>query len=196
MQTKNSLAREAAEDVFFGQIVIIWARWFFIIAAAILALWSAGTTVELTITMVLVMALMGVNFFVHGRYLMEKPANQFMLVASSLFDVLIITAIVGTWQGQSGARSQFFILYYPLVFAFSLVFAPRITAPFTLLVTSLYVLVCAWIDPTRVFTLGGFEMLFMRTLTLAAMGGLGTFYWRVQRDRRRAVLSKATLRNG
>jgi len=175
METKNNLAKEAAEDIFFGQIVIIWARWFFIIAAAILALWSAGTTVELTITMVLVMALMGVNFFVHGRYLMEKPANQFMLVASSLFDVLIITTIVATWQGQSGARSHFYILYYPFVFAFSLVFAPKIAAPFTLWVTSLYVLVCVLLDPFSTFTLRGFEMLFMRTLTLVAMGGLGTF---------------------
>jgi len=190
MQTKNTLEKEAAEDVFFGQIVIIWARWFFIIAATILALWSAGTMTELTITMMLVMALMGVNFFIHGRYLMEKPANQFMLIASSLFDVLIITTIVATWQGQNGAQSQFFILYYPLVFAFSLVFAPKLTAPFTLLVSGLYVLVCALIDPSAMFTLKGFEMLFMRTLTLAAMGGLGTFYWRVQRDRRHAMLGK------
>jgi hypothetical protein len=30
------------------------------------------------------------------------------------------------------------------------------------------------------------ETLVMRLITLASMGGLGTYYWRIQRDRRRA----------
>jgi hypothetical protein len=31
------------------------------------------------------------------------------------------------------------------------------------------------------------KSLLLRLATMAAMGGLGTFYWRIQRDRRRAA---------
>ena len=37
MSTVGTAEREAAEDVFFGQVVIIWARWFLIVAGAVLA---------------------------------------------------------------------------------------------------------------------------------------------------------------
>ena len=38
MSKPRSLAQESAEDIFFGQIAIIWARWFLIAAGAIIAL--------------------------------------------------------------------------------------------------------------------------------------------------------------
>ena len=39
MQAIRSAQQEAAEDIFFGQAVLIWARWFLIVAGAILVLW-------------------------------------------------------------------------------------------------------------------------------------------------------------
>jgi hypothetical protein len=38
-----------------------------------------------------------------------------------------------------------------------------------------------------VFSSEGAEQVVLRLITLGAMGGLGTFYWRIQRDRRRAA---------
>ena len=40
MREMRTVAQEAAEDVFFGQVVMIWARWFLIAAGIILALWT------------------------------------------------------------------------------------------------------------------------------------------------------------
>src|SRR5690349_10916310 len=76
-----SAAQEAAEDIFFGQAVIIWARWFIILTGAMLTLWTATTVAEITINTLLIIVLMGMNFFLHGRYLMERPANRSLLVA-------------------------------------------------------------------------------------------------------------------
>ena len=39
MQTHRDRTQEEAEDLFFGQVVIIWARWFVIAAGTIYALW-------------------------------------------------------------------------------------------------------------------------------------------------------------
>ncbi len=115
MPNVRTPTQEAAEDIFFGQIVIIWARWFFILAGAILALWSSATISELTLAVVFIVALMGINFFVHGRYLLEKPANRLLILVTALLDLIIITLLVLTWQGEGGLRSQFFIFYYPLL---------------------------------------------------------------------------------
>jgi len=184
-----SHAQEAAEDIFFGQIAIIWARWFFIIAAAILVLWTAETTGELTMGVLLIAALMSVNFFVHGRYLTEKPANQTLILLTTMIDLFLITLVVMFW-GPGGLDSNFFIFYYPLFFAFALVFPPGYTAGYTLLALGCYAGAIVLSD-IQVFTdLNTLELFVMRVITLAAMSGLGTYYYRAQRQRRRVVMQK------
>ena len=121
-------AQEAAEDVFFGQAVIIWARWFIILTGAMMTLWTATTVTEITINTLLIVILMGMNFFLHGRYLMERPANRALLIAIGLVDLLVISGIILAWPGQSGAHSDFFVFYYPIVLAFAFVLTPRTSA--------------------------------------------------------------------
>jgi hypothetical protein len=73
METKRieaeSLDKENVRDIYFGQIAIIWARWFLITAATILILWTAESTAELTFGVLLIAGMMSMNFYVHGRYL-------------------------------------------------------------------------------------------------------------------------------
>jgi len=38
MDIARTHAKEAAEDIFFGQVVIIWARWFLIAGGAVLTI--------------------------------------------------------------------------------------------------------------------------------------------------------------
>jgi len=165
--------------------VIIWARWFIILTGAMLTLWTATTVAEITINTLLIVILMGMNFFLHGRYLMERPANRSLLVAISLIDVLIVTAIVTVWQGQVGLRSEFFVFYYPIVLAFAFVLPPRLTVVYTGLALIAYTIVCLLTGLWDAGLAGDAKLLIMRLITLASMGGLGTYYWRIQRQRRR-----------
>ncbi|MEP7190740.1 MAG: hypothetical protein ABI901_16235, partial [Roseiflexaceae bacterium] len=183
-------AQEAAEDVFFGQAVIIWARWFIILTGAMMTLWTATTVAEITINTLLIVILMGMNFFLHGRYLMERPANRMLLIAIGLVDLLVISGITLAWPGQVGQHSDFFVFYYPIVLAFAFVLTPRLTVAYTALALLAYGAVCLYagadtgaLDP---------KLLVMRMITLAAMGGLGTYYWRIQRRRRRAARGHAS----
>ena len=182
----RSAAQAAAEDIFFGQVVMIWARWFVIAAAAILAVWSARSQDQLAGTTLVVAAMMGMNFLLHGRYLVERPANRHLLVAVSLLDVAFIGIIIGAWQ-PIGIQSPYFVLFYPILFAFSLVFPPRLTAAYTALVLVGYVGLCVAADAGFLQSVDAVKHLVMRLVTLAAMGGLGTYYWRIERDRRRSV---------
>lgn len=189
MQKVTSIAKEAAEDIFFGQVVMIWARWFVVATAAMIFLWGADTATELGAAIVLVLALMGVNFFFHGRYLVERPANPLLLVVAALLDVVVISTIVGIWDAK-GLDSQYFILYYPVVFAFALVFPPRLAMLYTVLTAIAYSATCFLVDPGFAGDADLLKRLVMRLIILAAMGGLGTYYWRIQRKRRREVLEQ------
>ena len=187
MKEMRSPQQEAAEDIFFGQVVIIWAGWFVILTGAILALWAASSISELTVASLLIVALMAVNFFVHGRYLMERPINRTLTALVSLVDLAIITLIVLAWRGQTGLDSPFFIFYYPVLAAFAFVFSPGLTLFYTALALLSYAGATFVADPTFFLDFHDLELLITRLITLAAMGGLGTYYWRIQRQRRRPV---------
>ena len=183
MDLNRSAIKEAAEDVYYGQMVLIWARWFVILAAAILTIWGADSTGELTGRVLVLVALMGLNFFLHGRTMMDRPANSQLLIASSVIDLAIIGVIIAAWQ-QDGFSSPYFVLYYPVIFAFALVFPPRLTAIFALLAIVTYILLCLITGPS-IFDTDNAKTMVERIITLGAIAGLGTYYWRIQRDRRR-----------
>ena len=67
--------QEAQDDLFHGQVVIIIARWFLIFAGVVLALWSANTVEAITLPIAFMVVLMGMNFYLHGRYLMKQPVQ-------------------------------------------------------------------------------------------------------------------------
>ena len=186
MHAMRGAGREAAEDIFFGQIVIIWARWFVVLAVTVLTLWTSTSSNQLAGRILPIVGLVAMNFFLHGRILMELPANQRLVMAASLVDLLLITGIVLTWD-ETGLMSPFFVLYYPVIFAFALVFLPRITAAWTTVALVAYAASCLIADSSFVGEPELLKQLVMRIITLSAMGGLGTYYWRIQRDRRRHV---------
>ncbi|MBC8426320.1 hypothetical protein H8E07_19560, partial [bacterium] len=133
MTQDTRIQQEAAEDVFYGQEVINWARWFVIFAGFALVMIAADTTSELALGITPVVGLMVVNFYLHGRRLIQKPANARLIGISSVIDVALITAVgvVGTRGKDDGVGSQFYVTHFPVVAAFS-VGMPRVaTVVFT-----------------------------------------------------------------
>ncbi len=141
MQKLGSLNQETAEDIFFGQAVIIWARWFLIAAATTLVMTSfddQGTLIKGTLPIV---GLMAMNFYLHGRYLMERPIQRPLLIATSVMDLLIVTLLVAFWplqEGETRLDNQFFLFYYPLVLAFAFVMPRKIEALYTVAAIAIY----------------------------------------------------------
>jgi hypothetical protein len=184
----RSQEQAALEDIFFGQSVILWARWSVILAGAVLVLWTSSTVDQLTRTFPFFLALMAMNFFLHGRYVMGRPLNRTVVVAASVADLVLITAIVVFWPGPIGLNNQFFVLYYPVVFAFALVFPRAIEAAYTVLAIVAYATICIALG-TVSFANGALDLkvLLMRLIVIAAMGFLGNYYFRIQRDRLRRL---------
>ena len=171
------------EDLFFGQSVILWARWSVIVAGIVLVLWTSSDIALLTRTMPFFLVLMAINFFLHGRYVTGSPLNRNAVTVASVVDLILITAIVSLWPGSHGLNNPFFVLYFPVVFAFALVFTRRIEVGYTVLAIVLYVGACL-VTGTVPFDLGDQDkVLVMRVIVIAAMGFLGNYYFRIQRDR-------------
>lgn len=169
------------EDLFFGQSVILWARWSVIVAGIVLVLWTSTDVALLTRTMPFFLVLMAVNFFLHGRYVMGSPLNRLVVTLASAVDLVLITAIVVFWPGTPGLHNQFFVLYFPVVFAFALVFTRKIEATYTALAIAAYGAAC-FLTAT-VQTENDYKVLVMRAIVIAALGFLGNYYFRIQRDR-------------
>ena len=190
-------AQEAAEDVFFGQVVIIWARWFIIAVGTAVTLANATSIAAIQAGTFFVVVLMLVNFFVHARYLIERPVNRQLINLLSLLDLIVITTIVLAWPGVRGLESQFFVFYFPVVAAFAFVATRIVETIYTALACLLYAIGCALVDPTIFgdaiaggFTsdVGQLKVLILRVAAIAAMGFLANFYFRILRARRRAVV--------
>lgn len=186
--TALARAQEAAEDIFFGQVVLIYARWAVIVAGVVMIL-TAGNTGQLIAELIPIVLLMVLNFFLHGRYFMERPANRSLIMAAAAIDLGLLSLIVLTWPSGGGVASPFFVFLYPVVFAFALVFQPAYAVTFGALAAALYGAVCYLGTPFSTHPLVDTKTVFMRIVTLLAMAGLGTLYWRKQRDRRRAAVA-------
>lgn len=193
MQEIRNAEQEAAEDIFFGQLVIIWARWFLIFAGIVLTLWTVDNARDLTLGLVPIVALMLVNFYLHGRYVLEKPANRLLTAIGSVIDLIIVTVIIAVWPGAKGLDSPYFIFYYPMILAFAFVFPDRFAIPYTLAALIAYTVICLILDFSLVGDSVQLETLVQRLIIMAAIGGLGTFYWRIQRKRRRAAMSDSLV---
>ena len=189
------LRRESAEDVFYGQVVINWARWFVIAAGVILVMTLTSTPAELTVGIIPIVGLMVVNFYLHGRRLAQNPANRGLIAISSMLDLALITTVIaiGPAPAEAGLGSQFYVAYFPVIAAFGFVMPRRMTVVYTLIAMIAYAVTTlvvntqilngsdvSWID---------FESLVTRLIVMAAVGGLASFFWRVQRNRRRTATS-------
>ena len=188
--TVSRIEREAAEDIFYGQVVINWARWFVIVAGTAFVMMAAETTTDLAIGMAPVVGLMVVNFYLHGRRLVNQPANLTLVGISSIIDVILITVVVifGPSEDFQGLDSQFYVLYFPVIAAFSFVFGRKMAIVFTAATGAAYMAATVIAGTDTATSLlemtEDAESLVTRVIVMLAIGGLGTYFWKVQRDRR------------
>ena len=184
MTAQRTNERASAEDIYFGQVVANWARWSIIGAALMLVLWTSGDTFKLILGVLPIVGLMVVNFYLHGRYLANRPANGPLVAIASAIDIALITGLILLWPSNSAVGSGLFVLYFPALVAFAFIMAPRISIGFTACVLGVYAIAAVASDPGILASMEAIETIVARLITLAAVGILAAYFWRVQRRRR------------
>ena len=168
-----------SEDLRYGQVVIVSARWILIASGLIIALWSPGPVSELRIQIATTLVLAAVNFYLHAQLLVKRPVLDEVVYAASLGDLVVITAIVAS---QGGFESGNYIFYFPAVLAFAVSFPRLLTAIFAGFAAVAYGLLALGTLPE--WDVSGQTAVFLRVLTIVAVAACGSLYWGVERDRR------------
>ena len=184
MTADRTYEKASAEDIYFGQVVANWARWSIIGAALMLVLWTSEDTFRLILGVLPIVGLMVVNFYLHGRYLANRPANGLLVAVASAIDIALITSLILLWPSNSAVGSGLFVLYFPALVAFAFIMRPRISIGFTACVLGIYALAVVTSDPGILASMEAIETLVARLITLASVGILAAYFWRVQRRRR------------
>lgn len=192
MQRVRSREQAASEDIYFGQVVANWARWFVIGSGVLSILWLAEDTAKLIVGVLPIVGLMAVNFYLHGRLLAGRPANRILIGIATAIDIVLITGLVTLWPGVPPLDNGFFVMYYPILLAFAFIMEPRISVTCTLAVMLVYGIAVISLDTSVMNDLDAVETLITRLITICAIGVLGSYFWRMQRARRRqsAALSE------
>ena len=186
MQFPSNTQREEVQDIWYGQVVTTVGRWFLIGAALFLTLWRGESVGDVQVNSMFIMLLVGMNFYLHGRFLMNRPVHKLMVYATSVMDLVIVSMIILTagWGAASGIENPYYVFYYPVLLAFALVFPPRATLGFAGLAVAAYAVISLVTGPGLDLAQGHEEVLGMRLVTMATIAVLGTMYWRIQRRHR------------
>jgi len=168
-----------ADDLAGGQIVIVIARWLLVLAGLGLTLWHPmeSDLDRVRITILVLLALAVSNFYLHARSLIGRAVRAPLLYAASAADIAVITLIVWTKGGMSGAP---FVFYFPALIAFALVFQGRITAAFDVCLVALYGVVAL----PGALTGAGLQVFALRLIALAAVAVVSSCFLQVERNRR------------
>ena len=111
-----------------GEIVLVLARWVLIVVGMGLTLNAPSDLADLQVTIVGILALALVNFWLHTNLVMQRRSSHEVLYWTSAADIAVITAVVAI---SGGFDSYAFVFYFPAILTFSLVFPFRITAYLT-----------------------------------------------------------------
>jgi hypothetical protein len=166
----------SSEDLFYGQTVIVWARWILIGTGLVLSFWSPKELSVLQIQLAVLIALAFGNFYLHVQLLRGHPSIDLVAYGASAADLTVVTILVVL---QQGFASPVFIFYFAAVLGFSVSFPTLLTAIYASAAIVVYGIVClATADAAD------YPAVFTRLLMIAAVAVCGNLFARNETQRR------------
>ena len=165
-----------SEDLFYGQAVIVWARWILIATGLVLSFWDPKSLSLLQIQLAAIIALAFGNFYLHVQLLRGHPAIDRVVYAASAADLAVVTTLV---IAQGGYSSPVFVFYFAAVLGLSVAFPAILTALYTSAVVVVYGVVCLSTADSS-----DYPAVFTRLLMIAAIAVCGALFARSESHRR------------
>ena len=179
----------ASDDLRYNLRIAVWVRWFAGIAWLVQHNYrpdfDSGVYVP---NMLLVLSLLVFNAYVHYRIRTNRALTWHWAAALSSMDVSAVT--VGLWI-SGGFNNGFFVLYYPAIATFAVVFASfRLSFAWVTIVAVLYTVMSFLVDPTVDFDAKMEKVLFIRIVTMFAVVAAVNLIMRLERTRRREAVER------
>ncbi len=180
---------ETEENLHYGQIVIITARWLLILAGWTLTLWQPIMPVsseiwKLALQVGLLFGISIGNFYLTINYLKGTESLPNMVFATSAGDFAVITIMI---MALGGYDSNLYVFYFPALLAIAVAFPTRTVLLYAAAAISAYGLVAFFgaLGANGVVEVVQGQNIFMRLVLMAAVAYSGDRYRRLESGMRR-----------
>ena len=190
MESGRPLDRTGPDDLLYGVRISVWVRWFLLIAWLLQFNYRPNFAHPAYIpTTVLAVLVLVFNAYVHYRIETKRPVTWRWALALSVMDVSMITA--GIVVSGSGFQNTFFVLYYPTLAMFAVVFTPfRLSFAGATVVAVAYAAMSLLLEPGVEFEIKEEKVLFIRIAVMYAVVAAVNLVSRFERIRRREAVER------
>ena len=188
-KARSALFRAGPDDLRYGVGISVWVRWFVVIAWLAQLHYRANFAHPAYVAHTLfAISLLALNAYVHYRLESNRTVTWRWAVALSAMDSLMITAGLAI---SSGFSNTFFVLYYPALAMYAVVFTSfRLSFIWVTIVAIVYAALSLGIEPGVDFEMKEEKVLFTRIIVMYAVVAAVNLVSRFERIRRREAVER------
>ncbi len=189
-ESRRESDRPGPDDLLYGVRISVWVRWFLLIAWLLQFNYRPNFAHPAYIPSTLFAAsVLALNAYVHYRILTNRRVTWRWALALSAMDVTMITA--GIMVSGSGFQNSFFVLYYPTLAMFAVVFTSfRLSFAWATMAAAAYAAMSLLLEPGVEFEIKEEKVLFTRIAVMYAVVAAVNLVSRFERIRRREAVER------
>ncbi len=182
--------RTGPDDLRYSLRISVWVRWFLLIAWLLQFNYRPNFADPAYIpTMLLAVSVLALNGYVHYRVQSSRTVTRRWALALSVMDAAMITA--GIAISSSGFQNTFFVLYYPALAMFAVVFTSfRLSFAWVTMVAVVYAALSLVMEPGVDYEIKEEKVLFTRIVVMYAVVAAVNLVSRFERTRRREAVER------
>ena len=188
--SRRLIDRIDRDDLKYSLRISVWVRWFLLVAWLLQFNYRPNFAhpayIPTTLFAALVLAL---NAYVHYRIQSNRTVTWHWALALSVMDVTMITA--GIVVSGSGFQNSFFVLYYPTLAMFAVVFTSfSLSFAWATMLAAAYAAMSLRLEPGVDFEIKEEKVLFIRIAVMYAVVAAVNLVSRFERIRRREAVER------
>lgn len=189
-QSRRAFDLSEPDDLRYGLRISVWVRWFLLIAWLLQLNYRPNFTHPAYIpSTVFALVVLALNAYVHYRIESGRKVTWHWALVLSAMDVTIITA--GIVVSGSGFHNNFFVLYYPALAMFAVVFTSfRLSFAWATALAAVYAAMSLLLEPGVGFDIKEEKVLFIRIAVMYGIVAAVNLVSRFERIRRREAVER------
>ena len=189
-ESRRTVDRTDPDDLRYNLRISVWVRWFLLIGWLLQFNYRPNFADPAYIpTMLLAVSLLALNGYVHYRIRSNRTVTRRWALALSAMDAAMITA--GIVISSSGFQNTFFVLYYPALAMFAVVFTSfRLSFAWVTMIAVAYAALSLVMEPGVDFEIKEEKVLFTRIVVMYAVVAAVNLVSRFERIRRREAVER------
>ena len=189
-ESRRTIDRTDPDDLRYNLRISVWVRWFLLTAWLLQFNYRPNFADPAYIPTTLVaVSLLAFNGYVHYRIRSHRTVTRRWALALSVMDAVMITA--GIAVSSSGFQNSFFVLYYPALAMFAVVFTSfRFSFAGATMVAVVYAALSLVMEPGVEYGIKEEKILFTRIVVMYAVVAAVNLVSRFERIRRREAVER------